>query len=171
MKTTVGYWFKIFVDKFSFVGWRGLLVFMILIAGCQQNSGKREIEIYNKAIEDIKVESQYQWLVVLPGLGCNGCIQEAEAFMKNHIEDERILFVLTKISSLKILQQKTDIRIDEHTNIFVDRKDLFNIPTNNAIYLCVIQLRNGKIFTHSYQKPSNPALWKLEEQLLIMISG
>ena len=142
-----------------------LPLLMILLTGCQQNQGKKEIEIYSKAIEEIKVDSQYQWIVVLPGLGCNGCIQEAEVFMKNNIDDERILFVLTKISSLKILQQKTGVRIDEHTNIHVDRDDLFNITTNNAIYPCVIQLRNGKIFTHSYQKPSNAALWKLEEHL------
>jgi len=161
----MGYWFKIVVDKSPFWRWRGLFVSMILIAGCQQYSIKIEIETYNKAIEQTEIDSQYQWIVVLPGLGCNGCIQEAEAFMKNHIKDERILFVLTKISSLKILQQKIDIRIDEHTNIFVDRANLFNIPTNNKIYPCVIQLRNGKVFTHSYQKPSNPALWKLEEQI------
>ena len=141
----------------------GLLI--ILITGCQQNSSKREIEIYKKAIEETKVDSQYQWIVVLPGLGCHGCIQEAESFMQSHIEDERILFVLTKISSLKILQQKTEIRVDEHTNIFVDRKNLFNVHTNNNIYPCVIQLQNGKIFNHSYQKPANPALWKLEEKL------
>ena len=166
MKITIHSWYKIFVCKFPFgFFFLFLLTFMISIASCQQNSGKREIEIYSKAIEQIKVDSQYQWIVVLPGLGCNGCIQAAEIFMKNNIEDERILFVLTKISSLKILQQKTDVRIDEHANIFVDKENLFSIPTNNAIYPCVIQLRNRKIFTHSYQKPSNAALWKLEEQL------
>ena len=141
------------------------IVLIVLMAGCKQNPGKREIEIYGKAIEHIKVDSQYQWIVVLPGLGCNGCIQEAEVFMKNNIDDERILFVLTRVSSLKILQQKTGVRIDEHSNIFVDKDNIFQIPTNNSIYPCVIQLRNGKIFTHSYQKPSNAALWKLEEQL------
>jgi len=147
----------------NFIGF--VCIVLILTVGCKQNQSKREVETYRKAFEQIIVDSRYQWIVVLPGLGCNGCIQEAEVFMKNHIDDERILFVLTKISSLKILQQKTGIRIDEHTNVFVDRKNLFIIPTNNAIYPCVIQLRNGKIFTHAYQKPSNPALWQLKEKL------
>jgi len=142
-----------------------ICVILVIIIGCQQNQGKREIAAYNEAIEQIKVDSRYQWIVVLPGLGCNGCIQEAEVFMKNHIDDERILYVLTKISSLKILQQKTGIRIEEHTNIFVDRGNLFDIPTNNAIYPCVIQIRNGIIFMYAHQKPSNPALWQLEEKL------
>ena len=142
-----------------------LWVFLIFMFACGQNPEKIEANSFAQAIEQIKVGSQYQWIVVLPGLGCHGCIQEAEDFMKNHIEDERILFVLTKVSSLKILQQKIDIRIDEHSNIYVDREDLFNIPTNNAIYPCVIQIKDDKVFTHSFQNPSNAALWKLEEQL------
>ena len=145
-----------------FCGWFALLFLMV---ACHQNPEKIEKDSFTKAIEQVNVDAKYQWLVVMPGLGCHGCIQEAESFMKNYIEDERILFVLTKVSSLKILQQKTDIRIDEYTNIFVDRKNLFNIHTGNTIYPCVIQLRNGKIFSHSYQKPANPAMWQLEEKL------
>lgn len=164
MKITMNFRCKMVVSK-SLFGFIVFFVCVILMAGCKPNSGKTEIEVYNKAIEQIKIDSQYQWLVVLPGLGCNGCIQEAEVFMKNNIEDKRILFVLTRLSSLKILQQKTEVRLDEHTNIYIDKENLFSIPTNNAVYPCVIQLKNGKIFTHSFQKPSNPALWKLEEQL------
>lgn len=155
---------KTFICKFLLGSFWGVFV-CIVLACCQQNQGKREIEIYSKAIEHIKIDDQYQWIVILPGLGCNGCIQEGEAFMKNHIDEARILFVLTKISSLKMTQQKTGVKIDEHTNIFVDREDLFNIPTNNAIYPCVIQLINGKIRILSFQKPSYPALWMLEKQL------
>jgi len=140
-------------------------ILLILNSGCKQSQGKIETEIYNNAIEQIKADSKYRWIVVLPGLGCHGCIQEAEVFMKNNINDERILFVLTKISSLKILQQKTGVRIDEHSNIFVDRQNLFNIPTNNSIYPCVIHLNNGRVFFYSHQRPSNPAFRQLEEKL------
>lgn len=85
--------------------------------------------------------------------------------MENHIADERILFVLTKVSSLKILQQKTNVRIDEHRNIHVDKENLFYIPTDNSIYPCVIQLKNGKLLKHSFQSPQNAAFYQLENQL------
>ena len=144
---------------------RFLSIFMILLTCCQQNLEKREKDVFIKAIEQLKIDGKYQWIVVLPGLGCHGCIQEGEYFMQNNIEDQRILFVLTKVSSLKILQQKTEVRIDEHANIYVDREDLFNIPTNNAIYPCVIQMKKRKFISHSFQNSANKAIRKLREQL------
>jgi len=149
----------------SCLGGLSWLLFLFLTVSCQQNSEKIEKDIFTKAIERLKIDDKYQWLVVLPGLGCHGCIQEGEYFMKTHIDDERILYVLTKVSSLKILQQKTEIRIDEHSNIFIDRENLFQIPTSNTIYPCVIQLKNGKVFSHSFQNPSNDAFRQLEERL------
>ena len=98
----------------------------------------------------------------MPGLGCNGCIQEAEAFMKTHVTDKRILFVLTNLSSLKILQLKIGIKIDEHDNILVDKNGLFEITTNNRIYPCIIEMKEGKVVSHSFQSPRNEAFFKWE---------
>ncbi len=43
--------------------------------------------------------------------------------MKKHISNTKILFVLTNISSLKILQQKVGInKISNLSNVFVERK-------------------------------------------------
>ena len=141
------------------------LFLILMIFSCQQNPEKKEKKVFENAIKQIHINDQYQWLVILPGLGCHGCIQEGEDFMRNHIEDERILFVLTKVSSLKILQQKIDVRINEHSNIFVDRENLFQILTNNAIYPCVIQIKDGKVIKHSFQSPQNAAFYQLGELL------
>ncbi|MDR0395096.1 MAG: hypothetical protein LBH77_08080 [Tannerella sp.] len=81
----------------------------------------------SKAIERMDTDCDYQWIMVLPGLGCHGCIQEAEVFMQQYITDRRILFVLTNISSLKILQQKTEVRIDEHSNIYAGIRPFWNL--------------------------------------------
>ena len=144
---------------------RLIFIVVFFLVSCHQNTKKIEKKHFSKAIEQISVDTQYKWIVVLPGMGCNGCILEAEFFMKNHIEDRRILFVLTRLSSLKIFQQKTGISIDEHPNIFVDRNNLFSIPTNNSFYPCVILLNNGKHSSHSFQDPSNAAFRNLEENL------
>ena len=74
-----------------------------------------------------------------------------------------LLFVLTNLSSVKILQLKTGITIDEHPNIYVDRDNAFYITTNNRIYPCVIELEDGKIVSHSYQSPRSTAFvnWKM----------
>ena len=142
-----------------------LIIFIFSMTACQQNTETIEKEYLKSAIKEANFEGNYQWIVVLPGLGCHGCIQGAEVFMKDFITDKRVLFVLTKVTSIKILQQKIDIRINEHSNIFVDRDNLFDIPTDNRIYPFVIHLKDGKVLKHSFQNPQNDALYQLEQQL------
>ena len=142
-----------------------LTVLLMTTAACQQNTTKIEREYIAKAIKEANIELDYQWIVVLPGMGCHGCIQEAEAFMSKHIADKRILFVLTKTSSLKILQQKTGLHINEHTNIFIDKHNLFDIPTDNRIYPCVVEIMDRNVYTHSFQSPQNDAFYPLEKRL------
>ena len=146
---------------------KSVIIFIILASfiSCLQNTKSKEKEYLNKAIKEASIGGNYQWMVILPGLGCHGCIQEAEFFMKEYITDNRILFVLTKVSSLKILQQKTEVRINEHSNILIDKNNLFVIPTNNRIYPCVAQLKNGIVIAHNFQSPRNSAFYQLEQQL------
>lgn len=80
-----------------------LVVLMIFTVSCKPSLEKVEANSFTQAIKQIKVDSQYKWVAVLPGLECHCCIQEAETFMSEHIADRRILFLITKVSSLKIL--------------------------------------------------------------------
>lgn len=86
---------------------------------------------------------------------CHGCIQEAEAFMKDNIENNDILFILTKISSIKILQQKIGIKVSEQPNVYIDKTDDFSIPTDNSIYPCIIKMEKGQMLDHEFQSPKN----------------
>ena len=99
------------------------------------------------------------------GMGCHGCIQEAEFFMKKHISNEKILFVLTNIESLKILQQKTGVEIKSHPNVYIDWNNQFKLPTDHSIYPCVIQVNKGKLQQYAFQSPKTPALYNLEKLL------
>jgi hypothetical protein len=144
------------------------VIFLFAISCNNKSPEKTELDILTHAIEQIQADGQYQWVVILPGMGCHGCIQEGEFFMKDYITNRQILFVLTKTSSLKILQQKTEVRISEHPNIYVDKDNLFDIPTENKIYPCVVYLKEEKIIKHSFQSPGNPAIYQLEEELSSM---
>jgi hypothetical protein len=144
-----------------------LIGFIAVVFSCHKSPEKVERDFLNKVIERIDAGHEYQWIVILPGLGCHGYIQKAEVFMQRYIEDRRILFVLTKISSLKILQQKTDVRIDEYPNICVDREKQFEIPTDNRIYPCVVYMKNGKVDNHSFQCPGNDTFRVLENVVVL----
>jgi hypothetical protein len=144
-----------------------LIGFTVIVSSCHKSPEKIERDFLNKAIERIDANHEYQWIVILPGLGCHGCIQEAEVFMQQYITDRRILFVLTKMSSLTILQQKTEVRIDEHPNIYVDREKRFDIPTDNRIYPCIVYMNDGKMDDYFFQCPGNNAFRILENVIAL----
>ena len=132
-----------------------LLISVILLASCKENAASSERVSLTSALDALKIDTQlYDWIVVLPGLGCHGCIQDGEYFMQQNVENPKIFYVLTNLSSLKIFQQKTGITIKDHPNIYVDRENLFVVPTNNSIYPCVIQLKEGQIAEHTAICPS-----------------
>jgi hypothetical protein len=149
------------IDLQSFI----ILVFCIT-ASCAKSPEKREHTYLIHAVEQINVAPNYQWMVILPGMGCHGCIQEGEFFMKKYVGNQDVLFVLTRFSSLKILQQKTGITINEYSNIYVDRDNLFSFPTGNSIYPCIVWLKDGKVVKHMFQSPQNNAFLQMEELLL-----
>ncbi|WP_343690411.1 hypothetical protein [Chitinophaga sp.] len=128
---------------------------------CKKSDANREDEIIATGIKEIKLPSQYNWLVVLPGLGCRGCIQEAEAFMKTYVEKPNIMFVLTKVQSMKILEQKIGKTLHDRQNVYIDKQGYFDIPTNNTIYPCIVQLDNGKPVQHQFQSPANGQAFQL----------
>lgn len=141
-----------------------ILSFSILTS-CKKEAKEIEKDFLENAIQQIKLPDNYQWVIVLPDIGCHGCIQEGEFFMKQNITNKKILFVLTNFSSLKILQQKLETHLNEHPNIYIDKEDVFNIPTDNSIYPCIIQVDSGKYIKHSFQSPKMAAFKKLKQQL------
>ncbi|MCO5238135.1 MAG: hypothetical protein M9933_17900, partial [Chitinophagaceae bacterium] len=63
--------------------------------------------------------------------------------------------VLTKVQSLKILQQKIKNSIWGRKNVYIDKDGYFDIPTNNSIYPIIVQIKGGKAVAHQFQSPSN----------------
>jgi hypothetical protein len=133
------------------------IAFMILSItdSCEQSAKEIETASLTSNIMKLNLSDTIKWIVILPGLGCHGCIQEAEVFMKDYINNKEILFVLTKISSLKILQQKINIEIKNHPNIHIDTDNKFSITTDNNIYPCILQIENGEFVTYEFQSPQN----------------
>lgn len=137
-----------------------IAVLFIFICSCEKNEKNIEKDLLDSSINKLKTTDAYNWVVILPSLGCTGCIQHAEAFMKDNVKNSSILFVLTKIESLKILQKKIGISIKEHTNIYVDRDDIFDMPTKNTFYPCIVKLNEGGYQDHGFQSPDNADAFK-----------
>jgi hypothetical protein len=144
-----------------------LLIAVTAISSCKQkrpDEGDKETLI--KAIDNTKINTKINWVVVLPGLGCHGCIQEAEQFMKDHLKNRDILFVLTKISSLKILQEKIGFKVKGQPNVLIDSNDTFDLLTDNRIYPIIIGIKKGRLLSYAFQSPKNSAAFAKLDQLV-----
>lgn len=139
------------------------VILMFLFIGCNSKSDKQDaLDFYSSRIENLDINTDTEYVIVLPGLGCQGCIQEAELFMKNNISRDEYYFVLTKVESLKLLQQKTGINISEYENIYIDREMNFDLPSNNTIYPAVLKLENAIVQSLSFQSPENDIFSRIE---------
>ncbi|MVT10295.1 hypothetical protein [Chitinophaga tropicalis] len=132
-----------------------IMILSMAISSCKKSDTDKENEAISTGMEKLALKKNTNWLVILPGAGCKGCIQEGEAFMRDFIDNPQVMFVLTNTKSFKILQQKTGISLKEHDNVYVDKDRLFDMPTNNAIYPCIVQLDNGKPVKHQFQSPQS----------------
>ncbi len=143
-----------------------LSILLLSSSSCQRTDKEMESDHLEAAINAVDMENIIKWVVILPGLGCKGCIQEGEAFMQEYVENREILFVLTKIESRKILEKKIELTIKDHPNILVDRNNSFVVPTQHNIYPCIVQLENGKLKAHGFQSPTTSlAFKKLKNQI------
>ncbi|UOY05773.1 hypothetical protein L0P88_17755 [Muricauda sp. SCSIO 64092] len=142
------------------------IIFSCICVSCKNHNDDPELKAIKSFMENINMDLTQQWIVILPGLGCQGCIKEAEIFMKENIENDNILFVLTKIESIKTLENKTNLRLKDYSNIYLDIRDELNIPTNNTIYPCVVKIKNGIIEGYEFQSPQNSSAFvKLKHQI------
>ena len=137
------------------------LMLAVFTISCKQTEVNKEDTVIEDGIKEIKLKPGYNWLVIMPGLGCRGCIQEAEAFMRDYIDKPNILFVLTKVQSMKILEQKIGKDLHNRQNVYIDKQGFFDIPTNNTIYPCIVQLDKGKALQHQFQSPANGKAFQL----------
>jgi len=142
-----------------------IILIFILSVSCKKGEKELERDYIDIIIKKVNISNSTKWMVILPGLGCHGCIQEGEVFMRDNINNTDILFVLTKIESLKILQKKIEVNIKNHSNIYIDNKEGFNIPTKNSVYPCIVYIENGELKLHKFQSPGNNAFDTLRKRL------
>lgn len=140
---------------------RILFKYLIIIAciytstGCERSPAEMEAVYIENRVAELAPTSDKKWIVVLPGLGCKGCIQEGEEFLKNYVSYDNILFVLTKVESIKLLQQKVGHNLVGRSNIIIDHTDSFELPSKNSIYPLIIELDNSKMKAYQFQSPEN----------------
>ncbi|KJD35664.1 hypothetical protein PW52_07925 [Tamlana sedimentorum] len=143
-----------------------LIILGLCVLACKQTIKEPGTQGILKIINTLNVSPSYKYLIILPGTGCGDCVKTGEEFMQNHIGQSDILFVLTQIESLKMLQNRLGITLKNHQNVYIDRDHTLSIMTNNRYYPCIIYLEKGQLKKHEFQSPKNlEAFQRLEGRL------
>lgn len=73
--------------------------------------------------------------LVIPNVGCSGCISDAEMLLKNTLNiDNRVKFVLTSIESVKLLKVKIGVDPVNQQQIIMDKQNYFSKGQLRSIY-------------------------------------
>lgn len=100
-------------------------------------------------------DNAYSYCVVIPGAGCEGCILEGERFAREYSGRSDVLFVFTRITTLKMLKFKLGERASNACNILYDVENRFVEMERGKdnIYPVVCKLENNKIKELYYVSP------------------
>ena len=135
-----------------------LMVFILLLASCAKEDAVTREVIAQYAKENIVFDPELEVCIVLPEVGCGGCIaggvyffQENKKKFAKEQHNNRIVF--TAIQSKKMLYRMLEVQSLDEYNSVVDWENKFLVDGNNAIYPLILHLKQGKIVKAEYQTP------------------
>lgn len=125
-----------------------------LISCKQKDSGNSEI-VYNsngilyKADFNTFVKSHdlsaedYQKIIVIPGVGCTGCISEAQSNYNKNYKDTHTLYIFTAIVDLKIFKNTLPEDAENYKNSIIDDSGALLDLGYKSIYPCELSLSDA----------------------------
>lgn len=98
-----------------------------------------------------------QYLLIVPRIGCMGCISSTENYMLNVYvkQREKLNILLTDINSYKTARVRFGTEFLEASNVFVDRQGAFKGDDLSGIYPMIVRLDDGKISQITLVSPEN----------------
>lgn len=140
-----------------------IIVILFALSSCSIEEKKNEKYLSKHIITLMPtLDKCYSKVIILPGSGCSGCITVGENFFKDNYNNCEYLFILTNITSIKILNYKTGVNISQLSNVISDYNNVY-AQYNLSIYPTVIKYncKKGKIESIIYQKPGSNAFDKI----------
>ncbi|MES2418275.1 MAG: hypothetical protein V4541_08805 [Bacteroidota bacterium] len=154
-------WFLVFLSLF------------IITTGCKQRTHsphEKRQEHFKSTLELVK--PGFKWdgikaVVVVPGVGCEGCISSVENFLvAEYQKDNSIKFVLTSIASTKLLKTKLHLDLD-NPNIILDHENQFSNQIFDSIYPTIFFLDGkGKVNHVEQVSLTEDGLVTLQKQII-----
>lgn len=136
-----------------------IVALVAMLAGScdsNQNSAKNIAALYSK--RGIVFDKETKFCIVLPEVGCGGCIAGGVRFIANNREkfskyQNEYLVVFTSINSKKLLFRNMGFDIERELNCIIDSLDCYKVKTSMKFYPMLIKLKCGQISEVYFQYP------------------
>ncbi|MDE6009096.1 MAG: hypothetical protein K2G90_07805 [Muribaculaceae bacterium] len=139
-----------------------LLFIASWVGGCKTENNKEKEFLSTALNSSEKTLTGFNYVIIIPGAGCHGCIQESEYFLKQNIQRKDILFIISNPQSIKILQNKIGLKLNDYSNVLINKTSDFKVPTHNSVYPAVVYLGEDKdIEKVEFQTPNTSAFHNL----------
>ena len=136
------------------------IIGLILLLGssCTKDDRITREVIAQYSKENIVFEPELEVCIVLPEVGCGGCIAGGVYFFQENKKkfargQYKNKIVFTAIQSKKMLYRMLEVQSLDEDNSVVDWENKFLVDGDNAIYPLILHLKRGKIVKAEYQTP------------------
>lgn len=146
-----------------------LLLCIIVISCKEKNKTTNEVTRFYQE-KGISFDKELEYCIILPELGCEGCIASGVDFFLNNKNfflktQKKNFIVFTAVNSKKQLFRTLKLSSLDDFYCCLDLKNDYLVSGNNSIYPLVLYLKNGKIINAEYQSPySENILEQLEKE-------
>lgn len=141
------------------------LIGVLLFTTCGLEASKEIVHLNSLFRErGIEFDTGLDYCVIIPEVGCEGCIAGGVGFIQNHkdifsnVQSNNIV-VFTSINSKKLLYRNLGFdnpKDIEVLNYVIDDDNKYRIDSPMSKYPVLLRLKEGRIVEVEYQTPDNP---------------
>lgn len=121
-------------------------ILIVILFSCSHNDNTSKSSNFSYKKFSHWIENQDKKLkdsiIIIPDVGCTGCISSAQKYFHKNIDNENNLFVFTKISDLKMFKEVVNEGLWSRNNILIDSTDLVINYGIDSIYPLLIVKNN-----------------------------
>lgn len=145
MKICLHFMYTQFMKKRNKKNYLGIILLSIILICCHKTNYNKQLKFeVNRFLSREVVEFNY--IVLIPGSGCTGCISSAERYFIENVNNAKIKFIFTMITSRKELELRLGKENSLKENVYFDISNQFYLSGyEEKIYPYIMTLSNNRV--------------------------
>lgn len=143
-------------------GSRGLICGVLIFFFCFVSCGNQQSNLEEQLKAGLNTANRQDllgrdFLIILPRIGCQGCISSVEQFMLDSVDEysKRVGFILFDIVSIKTTLIRFGDRIIDKPNVYIDKGKILDFNGSVSLYPVIIRMKNGDVDSFEFVSPEN----------------